>query len=87
MKDFNRSLGQLIGAWRKGSGMSQATLAEALGTQQATISKLENGSIRINVATLSQILSACGLSFSAVGSDLDGLLSHEPQPLWERVDE
>lgn len=67
--------------------MSQAALAEALGSQQASISKLENGSKRITVAELSQVLSACGLSFSAVGEDLDGLLAHDPQPLWERVDE
>lgn len=67
--------------------MSQAALAEALGSQQASISKLENGSKRITVADLFQVLCACGLTFSAVSDDLDGLLAHESQPLWERVDE
>lgn len=67
--------------------MSQVALAEALGSQQASVSKLENGSKRITVAELSHVLSACGLTFGAVSDDLDGLLVHELQPLWERVDE
>lgn len=87
VEDFNLSLGRLVAEWRRRTGMSQAALAEALGSQQASISKLENGSKRITVAELSQVLSACGLSFSVVGEDLDGLLAHDPQPLWERVDE
>lgn len=85
MEDFNRSLGQLVSSWRKRAGISQAALADSLGTQQATISKLENGSSRITVAALAQILCACGLTFSAVEVDLDSLLLHESQPLWERV--
>lgn len=87
MENFNRSLGRLVSSWRRRAGISQAALADVLGTQQATISKLENGTSRITVATLAQILCACGLSFSAVDADLDGLLPQEPQPLWERVDE
>lgn len=87
VEDFSRSLGRLVSDWRRRSGMSQAALADALGTQQATISKLENGSNRITVASLSQILCACGLSFSEVGGDLDSLLACEPLPLWERIDE
>lgn len=87
VEDFNLSLGRLIAEWRKRSGMSQAALAEALGSQQASISKLENGSKRITVAELSQALCACGLTFGAVSDDLDSLLAHEPQPLWERIDE
>lgn len=87
VQDFNLSLGRLVAKWRRRSGMSQAALAEALESQQASISKLENSSRRLTVAELSQVLSACGLTFSSVSDDLDGLLSHEPQPLWERVNE
>lgn len=65
--------------------MSQAALADALGTQQATVSKLEHGSYKISVSQLSGILGACGLSFSDVAADLDAINYHEPQPLWERV--
>ena len=85
--DFSLSLGRLVAEWRKNSGISQAALAETLGTQQASISKLENGSKRMTVVELSRVLCACGLTFGAVSDDLDGLLAHEPQPLWERVDE
>lgn len=87
MEDFNLSLGRLIAKWRRRSGMSQAALAEATGRQQASISKLESGSKRITVSELSQVLCACGLTFSAVSDDLDGLIAYEPQPLWERVNE
>lgn len=87
MEDFNLSLGRLIAKWRRRSGMSQAALAEATGYQQASISKLESGSKRITVSELSQVLCACGLTFSAVSDDLDGLIAYEPQPLWERVNE
>ena len=67
--------------------MFQADLAELLGNQQTSISKLENGSKRITVAELSQILCACGLTFGVVSNDLDSLFMHESQPLWERVNE
>lgn len=87
MEDFNLSLGRLIAKWRRRSGMSQAALAEATGCQQASISKLESGFKRITVSELSQVLCACGLTFSAVSDDLDGLIAYEPQPLWERVNE
>ena len=87
MEDFNLSLGRLIAKWRRRSGMSQAALAEATGCQQASISKLECGSKRITVSELSQVLCACGFTFSAVSDDLDGLIAYEPQPLWERVNE
>lgn len=87
MEDLNLSLGRLIADWRKRSNISQAALADALDTQQASISKLENGSKRITVAELSQVLCACGLTFSDVSGDLDGLFANELQPLWERINE
>lgn len=77
----------MIVQWRRSAGMSQADLAELLGNQQTSISKLENGSKRITVAELSQILCACGLTFGVVSNDLDSLFMHESQPLWERVNE
>lgn len=77
----------MIVQWRRSAGMSQADLAELLGNQQTSISKLENGSKRITVAELSQILCACGLTFGVVSNDLDSLFIHESQPLWERVNE
>lgn len=87
VEDFNSSLGQLIAKWRRCSGMSQAALAETLGNQQTSISKLENGSKRITVAELAQILYACGLTFGEVSDDLDSFFVDKPQPLWERINE
>ena len=87
VEDFNSSLGQLIAKWRRCSGMSQAALAETLGNQQTSISKLENGSKRITVAELAQILYACGLTFGGVSDDLDSFFVDKPQPLWERINE
>ena len=87
MENFNRLLGEAVSEWRRDAGMSQAALADALGTQQATISKLEHGSYRISVSQLSGILNACGLTFCDVAANLDSINSHEPQPLWERVHE
>ena len=85
VEDFNQMLGKAVSGWRKGAGMSQASLADALGTQQATVSKLEHGSYKISVSQLSGILGACGLSFRDVAADLDAINTHESQPLWERV--
>lgn len=87
MRTFDLSLGQLVTVWRMNSGMSQAALANALGTQQASISKIENGIQRITVAQLSRILCACGLTFSAVSKDLDAVLVRESRSLWERETE
>lgn len=87
MENFNRVLGKHVAKWRRNAGMSQSTLAVALNTQQATVSKLENGSYRISVSQLSEILDACGLTFSDIAPDLDAINPSEPQPLWRRIDE
>jgi transcriptional regulator with XRE-family HTH domain len=45
---------------RVGAGLSQAELAERVGTSQATISAYENGTKQPSVATLSRLLAATG---------------------------
>lgn len=42
------------------AGLSQAALAERVGTSQATISAYENGTKEPSVATLSRLLAATG---------------------------
>ena len=83
----NEALGELVAKWRKGAALSQNALAEALGTQQATISKLENGACRLTVLQLGCILSACGLSFMDVADELEQTLNADAKPIWERIDE
>src|SRR5215212_7107330 len=45
---------------RTTAGISQAALAERVGTSQATISAYENGTKQPSVATLSRLLAATG---------------------------
>ncbi len=83
----NARLGQLVSGWRKGASLSQTALADALGTQQATISKLESGAYKLTVAQLACILDACGLTFPMVADELESVLHTDTKPIWERVDE
>ena len=45
---------------RTAAGLSQAALADRVGTSQATISAYENGTKQPSVATLSRLLAASG---------------------------
>lgn len=83
----NIRMGELVARWRKGANLSQAALADALGTQQATISKLETGVYRLTVVQLLGILDACGVSLADVVDSLEGAVGIGEKPIWERVDE
>ena len=83
----NVRLGRLVSGWRRSASLSQTALADALGTQQATVSKLENGSYKLTVSQLSCILEACGLTFPMVADELESVLHAGAKPIWERVDE
>lgn len=80
-------LGRLVTQWRKEVGLSQAALADALGTQQATVSKLEAGAYRLTVVQLLSVLDACGLSLGEVSGDIEAAGGAADRPIWERVDE
>ena len=83
----NVRLGRLIASWRKDAALSQTALADSLGTQQATVSKLESGAYKLTVTQLACILDACGLSFPLVANELESVLHTGARPIWERVDE
>lgn len=87
MGEAGYKLGELISAWRKRAGLSQASLAEALGVQQAAISKLESGSSKLTVLQLLAILDACGLTLSDVSRDIESVAQAGGIPIWERVNE
>jgi len=87
MTDKSTNLGALLAKWRKAAGLSQANMADALGTQQATISKLESGAYKLSVAQLLSFLNACGLAISDVAGEIDAAAKAEDKPLWERIDE
>ena len=81
MADEGTNMGGLLAKWRKAAGLSQAIMADALGTQQATISKLESGAYKLSVAQLLSFLSACGLSMSDVAAEIDAASMMEDRPL------
>lgn len=86
-EDAGKQLGALIATWRGSAGLSQANLAEALHTQQATVSKIESGTYRLGALQLLEILDACGLRLDEVADDIEGATHTEGRPLWERIDE
>lgn len=77
----------LIESWRKNAGLSQAALAEAIQTQQATVSKLEKGSYRLTVLQLLAILDACGRTLANVADEIEDAAGVKEKPIWERIDE
>lgn len=87
MIDESTNMGGLLTKWRKAAGLSQGNMADALGTQQATISKLESGAYKLSVAQLVAFLNACGLTMSDVAGEIDAATNMEDKPLWERIDE
>ena len=87
MTDEGTNMGVLLAKWRRAAGLSQANMADALSTQQATISKLESGAYKLSVSQLLLFLSACGLSMSDVAKEIDAATKTEDRPLWERIDE
>lgn len=78
-------LGTLVSSWRKDAGLSQSAIAELLGTQQATVSKLESGTYKLTVAQLVCIVNACGLSLRDVAADVEDALKTDAKPIWERI--
>lgn len=83
----NIELGHLITRWRKEAGLSQAALADALGTQQATVSKLEAGIYRLTVVQLFAVLDACRLNLAEVCGAIEKAVNVAERPIWERVNE
>ena len=87
MAKQNASIGILIAKWRKRVNLSQAALADKLGSQQATVSKLESGVYSLSVLHLLAILDACGLSLVDVAVELENSTQSASRPLWERINE
>lgn len=85
--DAGARLGRLVARWRRDAGLSQANLADALHTQQATVSKMEAGTYRLSALQLLEVLDACGLRLSDVADEIQETVHAEVRPLWERIDE
>lgn len=55
-------IGGAIRAWRRAAGLSQAGLAERIGTTQSAVSRWEHGREEPRLSTLAAILGGCGLA-------------------------
>ena len=86
-ENCNKKMGTLAATWRRSAGLSQIDLADILGTQQATISKLENGMQKMTVENLLSILHACGLTLQETADEIEAAYDGGKTPLWERIDE
>lgn len=87
MANGNTRLGGLVVKWQKGAGLSQANLADAMGAQQATISKFESGAYKLSVEQLLFIRNVCGLTLGEVADDIERASKATDKPLWERTNE
>lgn len=66
-----RDISALIRAQRKNLHLTQSDLAQRLGTTQDRISRLENGSPRVEVSFVLDALKELGFSFFAELNDQD----------------
>ena len=71
---YKEKLGQLIHDNRINRGMTQAELADALGTSQSAINRIEKGGQNMSLemlARISEVLSSNLMSFTSSGSNLE----------------
>lgn len=71
LSSFNEALAQVLQAHRTSCGLTQEALASELRWDQATISRIENGRRRVEVAELFAWLEATNADVAAVATDLD----------------
>lgn len=65
-ESYNYCVGQLILEARKQESMTQADLAEKIGTNKSYISRIEKGQIEPGASTFLRIIEALGLQFEIV---------------------
>ena len=60
--ELREKVGQRIRNWRRLQDIKQQVLAERIGVNKSTLSKLENGAIEINLTTVQRIATALNMS-------------------------
>lgn len=60
MNDYQEKIGKIISRIRKSKNVTQAGLADKIGTSQSAINQIENGLRNISIETLSKISTALG---------------------------
>lgn len=84
---FNQEIGRHISTWRHRAGLSQETLAEAVGLTAAALSKIENGRQSLSLETFLMLLTVLDLDLMDVADELPGTNKSADRPLWERIDD
>lgn len=59
---LREKVGRRIRNWRRLQDIKQEALAERIGVNKSTLSKLENGAIEINLTTVEKIATALNMS-------------------------
>lgn len=79
--NFDCEMGQLVARWRIEAGISQQSLGDAVGIDQASVSRIESGDRRVDVELLLRILDALSLSLEI---EAPRILALQPKtrPLW-----
>lgn len=76
-----------MSAWRHRAGLSQETLARAVGLAPTALSKIENGKQSLTVETFLELLVALKLNLADIASDLPKPAGLGGKPLWERIND
>ncbi len=86
--DISLQLGKNIAMLRKSAGLTQAKLAELVGVETLSISRMERGAVAPSIATLSKIADAIEVPISSLflmpesfslASDITEMLSKLPE--------
>ena len=57
---YGMNVSSVIQKTRQRAGLTQADLAQRVGTTQSAISRLENGHVRPSIETIERLAKACG---------------------------
>ena len=71
-QELARKVGAEIARWRKASGHTQARVADALGMEKETVSRIENGVIAPTLHRLAQFSDFFGCPITALFGDYRG---------------
>ena len=69
--EADKAIGVLVRTWRRNAGMTQAKLAERVGTHRPIIGRVERGVHLPSLITLSCIAQATGGDMRSVGTIVD----------------
>lgn len=85
---FQRALGQFLAELRDQAGLTQEALGQQIGKGQPHVSKIERGSLGIQLDTLLAWLHALNLRLRDVADDIEALPgAHEATTsIWDRGD-